>query len=87
MWMIKHACTYSGRSPHGERGLKSWLSAALHCKASRSPHGERGLKFLCFSNDRFQLSRSPHGERGLKCDEFTGVLIQRLVALLMESVD
>ena len=35
-----------GRSPHGERGLKSQASAILPRHArSRSPHGERGLKF------------------------------------------
>ena len=34
-----------GRSPHGERGLKS-LRVAIVCKSpGRSPHGERGLKF------------------------------------------
>ena len=35
---------YVGRSPHGERGLKSlrkWLKTVQPC---RSPHGERGLK-------------------------------------------
>ena len=25
---------WTGRSPYGERGLKSWLSAALHCKVT-----------------------------------------------------
>ena len=33
-----------GRSPHGERGLKSGASAALEHQIGRSPHGERGLK-------------------------------------------
>ena len=39
----------SGRSPHGERGLKSCptLSSAL-IAGCRSPHGERGLKSNIF---------------------------------------
>ena len=35
----------SSRSPHGERGLKSYTrKKAATSAASRSPHGERGLK-------------------------------------------
>ena len=33
------------RSPHGERGLKSWRERDGRRGAGRSPHGERGLKF------------------------------------------
>ena len=33
------------RSPHGERGLKYFLTASNICFNSRSPHGERGLKY------------------------------------------
>ena len=33
-----------GRSPHGERGLKSRLRRLAGEIACRSPHGERGLK-------------------------------------------
>ena len=33
-----------GRSPHGERGLKSSERAFDADLAGRSPHGERGLK-------------------------------------------
>ena len=35
-----------GRSPHGERGLKSVLVPLPQYPGSRSPHGERGLKSL-----------------------------------------
>ena len=35
---------YAGRSPHGERGLKSYSPAAKNRILCRSPHGERGLK-------------------------------------------
>ena len=33
-----------GRSPHGERGLKSTTGDFGKSVGSRSPHGERGLK-------------------------------------------
>ena len=33
-----------GRSPHGERGLKSGTHAGHRGRKRRSPHGERGLK-------------------------------------------
>ena len=35
-----------GRSPHGERGLKSHRRGNRTNHTSRSPHGERGLKSL-----------------------------------------
>ena len=34
-----------GRSPHGERGLKSGFGLILADRVGRSPHGERGLKY------------------------------------------
>ena len=34
-----------GRSPHGERGLKSQPNRIPVRSRRRSPHGERGLKF------------------------------------------
>ena len=38
----------SGRSPHGERGLKLSCPRRPQCLGlSRSPHGERGLKSQC----------------------------------------
>ena len=36
----------SGRSPHGERGLKSAVGKKPAAGYGRSPHGERGLKYL-----------------------------------------
>ena len=36
---------YSGRSPHGERGLKYGELLAGRTGGGRSPHGERGLKY------------------------------------------
>ena len=35
----------TGRSPHGERGLKCNHSKAKANRYGRSPHGERGLKY------------------------------------------
>ncbi len=34
----------TGRSPHGERGLKSYAADQGADGWHRSPHGERGLK-------------------------------------------
>ena len=38
--------TKVGRSPHGERGLKSASRGMDYIYGSRSPHGERGLKLF-----------------------------------------
>ena len=46
----------SGRSPHGERGLKSREVFATANQMSRSPHGERGLKFM----EQFLVNVSQH---------------------------
>ena len=35
----------AGRSPYGERGLKSQSAPKLPPRTSRSPYGERGLKY------------------------------------------
>ena len=58
-----------GRSPCGERGLKSSSPRfAITRSASRSPCGERGLKYdVREQNSGGSYSRSPCGERGLKC--------------------
>ena len=58
----------TGRSPHGERGLKFRLLLCRLDMRGRSPHGERGLKYqLIQGHDLGGGRRSPHGERGLKC--------------------
>ena len=41
---IVAVCRHLGRSPHGERGLKSWSIRLRGWPNGRSPHGERGLK-------------------------------------------
>ena len=59
-----------GRSPYGERGLKSeeWREQ-MKAAGSRSPYGERGLKSADANEVIDQLCRSPYGERGLKSYE------------------
>ena len=59
----------TGRSPHGERGLKFVVGGEVVPYAGRSPHGERGLKFEDTAGCGRGLGRSPHGERGLKCQQ------------------
>ena len=60
----------SGRSPHGECGLK-WNLLFMPGKPSnsRSPHGECGLKSTLPPRLAYPCSRrSPHGECGLKLE-------------------
>ena len=58
----------TGRSPHGERGLK-WICVNVAAPiGGRSPHGERGLKFELHYGSMAACRRSPHGERGLKSE-------------------
>ena len=44
-----------GRSPHGERGLKSVNLMQLMILACRSPHGERGLKLYHTLNKEYKV--------------------------------
>ena len=45
MLSVKVCLSISGRSPHGERGLKYWVTWLMWLVGvGRSPHGERGLK-------------------------------------------
>ena len=55
-----------GRSPYGERGLKSGLLHHFPIQPRRSPYGERGLKFVPGKRATKTRRRSPYGERGLK---------------------
>ena len=63
--------SFTGRSPHGERGLKFTRYRGDARNWSRSPHGERGLKFREVVTGLSEFGRSPHGERGLK---FEGII-------------
>ena len=58
---------FRGRSPPGERGLKSVVSAVIRTGLGRrSPPGERGLKSMTCNALSRTIRRSPPGERGLK---------------------
>ena len=49
----------TGRSPHGERGLKSVYKLIAILSPCRSPHGERGLKYIKSSEvENLKLSLS-----------------------------
>ncbi len=76
----------AGRSPHGERGLKSACSDEQQSEQGRSPHGERGLKSAFRERRSCLISRSPHGERGLKCRKQEAGRAIRYVAPRMGSV-
>ena len=86
--MVLLLLNQAGRSPRGERGLKSLDKLATQIVRSRSPRGERGLKSEPHSERIFwAMGRSPRGERGLKfCLELVKLFVYT-VALLAESVD
>ena len=44
LFLVLNSRIYCGRSPHGERGLKSQSCLRTGACRGRSPHGERGLK-------------------------------------------
>ena len=44
LFLVLNSRIYCGRSPHGERGLKSRVHMERVRVSRRSPHGERGLK-------------------------------------------
>ena len=76
-----------GRSPQGERGLKSDPPSKCVHDGRRSPQGERGLKFPPDAQYQTLYGRSPQGERGLKYVLREGLKVPGLVALRKESVD
>ena len=70
-----------GRSPRGERGLKSKTKRTPEATdAGRSPRGERGLKSAVVNIVYRLVRRSPRGERGLKFARAVLVLLVRCVA-------
>ena len=55
------------RTPHGVRGLKSWLPSLLNGR--RASHPTRGAWIeivLEYSIQKYAGCRTPHGVRGLK---------------------
>ena len=77
-----------GRSPHGERGLKS-QTKHIHQRLRKSLSSRRAwIEIPMIPQGIHGLtSRSPHGERGLKYDPVSRNGCYRQVALLTESVD
>ena len=67
LFLVLNSRIYCGRSPHGERGLKSFCVSPLSTILVSLP--TRGA-WIEISDVRFSFSsiegRSPHGERGLK---------------------
>ena len=57
----------SGRSPHGERGLKLRHRRHLHSFDGSLPTRGAWIEIVVTDNQsRMEGRRSPHGERGLK---------------------
>ena len=77
-----------GRSPYGERGLKS-LAALQHLLATvgRSPYGERGLKFDYLEPIGLVILSLSLRRAWIEITEDLQTLQNELVALLTESVD
>ena len=53
---------FSGRTPHGVRGLKSIRLNGISSENRRTPHGVRGLKFI--NMDGESLLYMSHPSRG-----------------------
>ena len=89
---ISIGCPYvamkPGRSPYGERGLKSEaFLKAFETLSSRSPYGERGLKSgVCRMRQGWRRSLSLR-RAWIEIGLAKAPTSPRLVALLTESVD
>ena len=77
----------TGRSPHGERGLKYLAASTRPREGRRSPHGERGLKYP-HETRRYGHGTSLSSRRAwIEIKESSGTISTGRVALLTESVD
>ena len=76
-----------GRSPHGERGLKSTMSVRWAEWNCRSPHGERGLKFLVETVEHILRESLSSRRAWIEIRRHRKHDAARCVALLTESVD
>ena len=78
----------TGRSPHGERGLKSHdIDHGASKLISRSPHGERGLKSRDMSSYVRTIQSLSSWRAWIEILRYTVHRRLQGVALLMESVD
>ena len=66
--LSRRATSATGRSPHGERGLKLTVGGTAKALAGGSlPARGAWIEIKSMHDPRVQQSsRSPHGERGLK---------------------
>ena len=77
-----------GRSPHGERGLKSsTLRQGAARLTRRSPHGERGLKFARDFGANFSARSLPARGAWIEIAKLQKCLIRCQVAPRTGSVD
>ena len=76
-----------GRSPYGERGLKSVAHANTILSPSRSPYGERGLKCFDAVIDTSGYESLSLRRAWIEIIEVESFQVEKAVALLTESVD
>jgi len=88
IWVSEHLPEVtSGRSPHGERGLKYQQQVQHLCNQRRSPHGERGLKFD-YPVFKLNYDTSLSSRRAwIEIKKVISHSLHNMVALLTESVD
>ncbi len=72
--MIPPISTTNGRSPHGERGLKSVEQAQFSKDTGRSPHGERGLKYQLPHPGRAEKGSLPPRGAWIEISYFSSVV-------------
>ena len=77
----------TGRSPHGERGLKLFKRKYASDVIRRSPHGERGLKSCDFVNLAFPIGSLPPRGAWIEINCFLRMPCHPLVAPPTGSVD
>ena len=83
-----HTTAQSGRSPHGERGLKCHICVkTARIWMCRSPHGERGLKSGQYAIPRRGGQSLSSWRAWIEIQPWQSNLCCFQVALLMESVD
>ena len=77
----------TGRSPHGERGLKCTVGGKANFVPCRSPHGERGLKLDGRRVDRIGDPSLSSRRAWIEIEWHAEYVSWEHVALLTESVD
>ncbi len=83
----KPGLRYRGRSPCGERGLKSFLSGRVPLLDCRSPCGERGLKSVDVIMEPARIRSLPVRGAWIEIDRADNCTHNRAVAPRAGSVD